>query len=320
MERTIKLYYQHLRTLVKMGIAHKKQSIQDWITQQWVIVFGKKIDKTSHKWLLGPFGGTKGIGQKFIKQLAEKEHLVIDNQKLDKGLIESIDQLNLSSNELNALSQDVIDFYEKTSNYDLRLKVKWNPLFKGFGILVRVIFSKRIEQLNVPTQNLGDSSGLTSEIIQLLDSETNEVKRTIWLRAFKSTGQVVYSGVYETCTIPSGKACIKAIFPLPNGNATVILTPRVGKNGELILDSAGQKIGDSGFYFLLKDSKGQLWTKFIKSFKDKLVVSSVNDRVTATQTLTLWNLRVLKFEYEIKKLHTTMPISNSALRDATAHS
>ena len=90
------------------------------------------------------------------------------------------------------------------------------------------------------------------------DSKTDKVKRTIWLRTFKSTGQVVYSGVYETCTIPSGKTCIKAISPLPNGNATVILTPRVGKHGELILDSSGQRIGDSGFYFLLKDSKGQL--------------------------------------------------------------
>lgn len=284
-----------------MGIAHTKQSMQDWITQQWVIVFGKKIDKTNHKWLLGPFGGTDGIGQKFIKQLAEKEHLIIDDQKTDKGLIESIHQLNLSTDDLNTLSEDVIDFYENTSNYDLRLKAKWNPLFKGFGILVRVIFSKRIEQLNVPIMNLDDSSGLTSEIIQLLDAKTNEVKRTIWLRAFKSTGQVVYSGVYETCTIPSGKTCVKAIFPLPNGNATVILTPKVGKNGELILDSAGKKIGDCGFYFLLQDSKGQLWTKFIKSFKDKLVVSSLNDRIIAIQTLTLWNLNVLKFEYEIKK-------------------
>ncbi|MEP1305975.1 MAG: hypothetical protein ABJK11_16040 [Balneola sp.] len=284
-----------------MGIAHKKQSIQDWITQQWVIVFGEKIDKANHKWLLGPFGGTSGIGQKFITQLAEKEHLVIDNQKMNKGLIESIDQLNLSINELNALSQDVIDFYQNTSNYDLRLKAKWNPLFKGFGILLGIIFSKRIEQLNVPIQSVEDSSGLTSEIIQLLDSKTNEVKRTIWLRTFKSTGQIVYSGVYETCTLPSGKTCIKAIFPLPNGNATVILNPEIGKNGDLILDSAGHEIGDSGFYFLLKDSKGQLWTKFIKSFKDKLVVRSVNNRITATQTLTLWNLRVLKFEYEMKK-------------------
>jgi len=56
---------------------------------------------------------------------------------------------------------------------------------------------------------------------------------------------------------------MKAIFPLPNGNATVILKPRIGENGELILDSSGDRIGDSGFYFILKDSKGQLWTKFI---------------------------------------------------------
>ncbi|MBR9853959.1 MAG: hypothetical protein GYB37_05185 [Algicola sp.] len=285
-----------------MGIANKKQSIQDWITQQWVIVFGNKIDTTNYKWLLGPFGGTYGIGQKFIEQLAEKEHLVINNQKKNKGLIESIDQLNLSTDEVKALSQGVIDFYENTSDYELRLKVKWNPLFKGFGILIKVIFSNRIDQLNVPIKNLGEASGLTNEVIKLINSKTNKVARTIWLRTFKSTGRVVYSGVYETCTIPSGKTCIKAIFPLPNGNATVILSPRIGKNGELILDSSGQKIGDSGFYFLLKDSKEQLWTKFIKSFKDILVVSSENDRITATQTLTLWGLRVLRFEYEIIKI------------------
>ncbi len=287
-----------------MGIAYRKQSLQDLITQQWVILFGKKIDKTEHKWLLGPFGGTNGIGLKFIKHLAEKEHLIIDNEKKGKGLIQSIDQLNLSQNELNTLSQYVVDFYQNTANYDLELKVKWNPFFKVFGILLRILFSKRIEQLNVPIQNIKNSTELTSEIIHLFDSKTNKIKRTIWLRAFKSTGQVVYSGVYETCTIPSGVTCIKAIFPLPNGNATVILNPKVGKNGELILESAGQRIGDSGFYFLLKDSKGQLWTKYIKSFKDRLVVSSEDDKITATQTLTLWNLRVLKFEYKIKKLRT----------------
>jgi hypothetical protein len=288
-----------------MGIAIGKQSLQDWITQQWVILFGQKIDKSEQKWILGPFGELNGIGIKFIKQLAEKEHLTIDNQKNGKGLLQSIDQLNLSKIELDALSQNIIDFYQNTADYELRLKVKWNPLFKVFGLLLRVIFSKRIEQLNVPIRSIQNSEGLTSEIIHLKDLKTNEIKRTIWLRAFKATGQVVYSGVYETCTIPSGKTCIKAIFPLPNGNATVILTPRVGNNGELILESAGNRFGDSGFYFLLKDSKGQLWTKYIKSFKDRLVVRNENENVTATQTLALWNLRVLQFTYEIQKLHTT---------------
>ncbi|AFL79780.1 hypothetical protein Aeqsu_0259 [Aequorivita sublithincola DSM 14238] len=285
-----------------MGTPNRKQTFQDWITQKWVILFGNKIDAEEHKWLIGPFGSTNGIGLKFIQQLAKKEHLVIDKHKKDRGLIQSINQLKLSENELEALSQSVIDFYENTSNYDLDLKVKWNPFFKGFGFLIKIIFSNRIEQLNVPIQNSKGSKGLKSEIIHLLEPTKNEIKRTIWLRAYKTTGQVVYSGVYETCTIPSGETCIKAIFPLPNGNAIVILKPRVGINGELILESSGRRIGDSGFYFLLRDSKGQLWTKFIKSFKDKLVVSCENDEITAVQTLTLWNLRVLKFEYEIKKI------------------
>jgi len=284
-----------------MAIASIKQNLQDWITQQWVILFGNKIDSKEQKWLLGPFGRTNGIGLKFIDQLAKQERLKIDNQNRNKGLIQSISELNLDKDEILKLSKHVINFYENTANYDLELKVKWNPFFKIFGILLRIIFSKRIQQLNVPIQSIKDSKELTNKIIHLIDPTTNEVKRKIWLRTFKATEQVVYSGVYETCTLPSGKTCIKAIFPLPNGSATVILAPKVGDNGELILESSGKKIGDSGFYFLLKDSKGKLWTKFIKSFKDNLVVSSKKEKLTAIQTLTLWNLRVLKFEYNIKK-------------------
>lgn len=284
-----------------MGIAHKKQKLQDWITQQWVILFGRRIDKKESEWLLGPCGNTKGIGLKFINQLAEKEQLIIDEDKKAKGLIQSITQLNLSENELNLLSENVIDFYENTTNYDFDLKVTWNPFFRVCGVLLRILFSHRIEQLNVPTENINDSKALTSEIIHLLDAKTNDIKRTIWLRTFKTTGEVVYSGVYETCIIPSRKICLKAIFPLPNGNATVILSPSVGNHGELILKSSGNKFGESGFYFLLNDSKGNVWAKFIKAFKDRLVVSSVNDRILVEQTLTLWNLTVLKFEYNIHK-------------------
>ncbi|MBB3696469.1 hypothetical protein KMW28_10235 [Flammeovirga yaeyamensis] len=284
-----------------MGIANKNQHLQDWITQQWVILFGENISKSNHSWLIGPFGGIDGIGKKFIHQLAKDEGLIINQDKANKGLIDSVKRLNLSEDELGSLHPKVVDFYQNTGDYNLLLKAKWTPLFKFFGILVQKIFSKRIEQLNVPIKDIKNSSGLTNEIIKLLDAKTNEIKRTIWLRTFKESGQVVYSGVYDTCRLPNGQTCIKAVFPLPNGNATVILSPSVGTKGELILDSSGEKIGDSGFYFLLKDSKGQLWTKFIKSFKDQLVVSCLNDKITAIQTLTLWGLRVLKFEYEIMK-------------------
>ncbi|MCG8734709.1 hypothetical protein [Tenacibaculum finnmarkense] len=278
-----------------------KQNFQDWITQQWVILFGKKIIRNKSKWLLGPFGKTNGIGLQFIEQLAENEQLTIDESKINKGILHSINQLNLQKKELDKLSKNVIDFYENTSNYDFDLNIKWNPFFKILGNLLNILFSSRIQQLNIPMDNSKESKALESKIIHLTNKQHKKVERIIWLRTLKNSDQVVYSGVYETCTIPNGETCIKAIFPLPNGNATVILNPSVGKNGELILTSSGKKIGDSGFYFLLNDSEGNLWTKFIKSFKDQLIVSSKNEKIKAKQTLTLWGLRVLTFEYKIKK-------------------
>lgn len=286
-----------------MGKPHSNQNFQDWVTQQWVIRFGKKINPNQSKWLLGPFGQTDGIGEKFIQQLAEKENLIIAKSNHKKGLLQSINQLNLTEEEQNELSKEVIDFYENTGNYNLDLDVKWNPYFKMFGGLLKILFSNRIEQLNIPMDNRENSKALKSEIIQLIDEKSQTVKRIVWLRTFIESKQVVYSGVYETCTIPSGRTCIKAIFPLPNGSATVILNPSVGKKGELILNSSGKKIGDSGFYFLLQDAQNNVWAKFVKSFKDELIVCSKNEKITAIQTLTLWNLKVLTFTYNIQKLN-----------------
>lgn len=44
------------------------------------------------------------------------------------------------------------------------------------------------------------------------------------------------------------------------------------------------------------------------SFKDQLIVSSENEKIKAIQTLTLWNLRVLQFKYNIEKQHKTPTI------------
>lgn len=284
-----------------MGYASFKQNFQDWVTQQWVIFFGKKINSQEYEWLLGPFGNANETGEKFISQLAEKENLLLSKSNKSIGLIESIEHLELSSFELNRLSKNVSDFYENTSNYELYLTTKWNPFFLIFGYLLIKLFSNRLEQINIPLRNNKNSQEMNSKIVQLTDKNTKKVKRTIWFRTLKQTNQVVYLGVYETCKIPNGKVCIKAIFPLPNGNATVILQPVIGENGELILKSEGKKIGDSGFYFILEDNNGNLWTKFIKSFKDSLTVLSENGKITAIQKLTFYGFNVLKFNYEIKK-------------------
>lgn len=282
-----------------MNLAYPKQDFKDWLTQQWVILRGRKIDPNQFPWLAGPFGNLNNIGDSFIAPLANEHGLNVNRNTKSHGLISPIDLLNLSPQELEKLSDNVIKFYERTSEYNLNLDVKWNPFFKVSGILLNIVFSKRINQLNIPTKSTHGDNELSSEIITLTDPKNGEVKYTIWYRTFKATGQVVYSGIYSTCTLDSGQTCVKAVFPLPRGNATVILKPSVGENGELILESAGKKFGDAGFYFLLHDSKGVFWSQYIKSFRDQLIVKPDGDNITAVQTLTLWKLRVLQFIYKI---------------------
>lgn len=281
-----------------MNLAYTMQKFQDWFTQQWVIFTGRKINPIKETWLVGPFGELNGIGEEFINELADKENLSIQRNLKSQGLLTSINQLDLTDEELKNLSQKVIDFYEKTSNYELEFKVKWNPFFKPFGFIINRLFSRRINQLNIPLQN-NNQEKLSSEIIKLIDKNTNKVRYTIWLRKIEKTGQVIYSGIYGTCKLASNKTCIKAIFPLPKGNATVIMRPSVGKDNELILDSSGKKFGDMGFYFLLNDSKNNYWAKFVSLFTDKLVISENEENLIATQTLKLWNLKVSEFSYNI---------------------
>lgn len=284
-----------------MNLAYPTQKIQDWLTQQWVIFRGRRIEPNEVPWLMGPFGYLDVIGEDFIKQLAQKEGLTIGIETRKQGLIPSMEKVNLPACEYLKLSRRIIDFYENTTDYALDFSVKWHPFFKVFGVLVNKVFSNRINQLNIPTRNIKDGELLKSKVITLLDPKSDLVKYTFWFRSVQSSGQVIYSGAYGLSTLPSGKTCIKAVFPLPNGNATVLMAPGVGKNGELMLDSSGKEFGDAGFYFLLKDSKGNYWSQFVRSFRDRLIVSTDQDHISAEQTFTLWHRRVLTFNYRIKR-------------------
>jgi hypothetical protein len=158
-----------------MNLAHGMQKFQDWFTQQWVILWGRKINPNEFIWLIGPFGEINGIGEDFIFQLALKENLLVIRNTTSKGLLQSISNLNLTEIDIKNLSLKVIDFYEKTADYDLKLNVNWNPFFKVFGYLVNRLFSKRINQLNIPIENIKESESILSEIIQLFSNENHEL-------------------------------------------------------------------------------------------------------------------------------------------------
>jgi hypothetical protein len=282
-----------------MTFAYFSQRFQDWLSQQWCIWRGKQIDPKQSSWLMAPFGNTDSISDEFFSKLASDENLEVRRNVKDGGLLPSIDNLELGPTR-EQLAKAIIDFYEKTSLYKLDISIKWNPLFRMFGGLINCLYSNRLKQLNFPLNPTELSQGVTSEIITLCELVSGKVKHTIWYRTLKSNGRVLYSGIYTTCKLPSGKVCIKVTFPLPRGNATIILEPSVGSNGELVLKSAGKKYGEPGFYFLLNDSTGGYWAQYIPSFHEKLkVFVNQNSELRAVHTMSLWKQRVLEIQYQM---------------------
>ncbi len=278
-------------------------AIQDRITQTWVKITGKKIDPKKYEWLVGPIGNNNLIKDEFIYQLAEKENLEIFRDLPNFGLLERMEQIGISEKEKSNLNDKVSDFYENTSNYDIEIWSEWKGLFKPFGKILSVLFSKRLQQLNLPLSSIDTAKGMKSEIIKLKEKGTNKIKWTIWYRIIKRTNDVIYSGVYTTCLIPKyNKPLLKVIFPLPNGNATVIMTKKIGEDGSLLLSSDGKKFGDNGFYFTVTNKKGEFWARFVKSMHEWIRVYEDEENVLrADHNLNFYGIRFFNLHYKMTK-------------------
>jgi len=290
-----------------MRINKKIGHLQDWITQVWVKVTGRRFSPENESWLIGPIGDTEIIKDKFINDIAEKEDLEIAQNQPNIGLLESFSELELTDYEKSIINQQVINFYEKTSNYNFEVWSEWCGVFRPFGWLLSIIFSKRLQQLNLPLGSLDSAKGINSSIIKLVDKVTKLTKWTVWYRILKSTNNVIYSGVYTTCRIPNhpGKF-LKVIFPLPNGNASVIMRKEILPNGSLKLCSDGKKFGDNGFYFTLTNHKGKYWSRFVRSMHEWITVYVDEESILrADHNLHFWGLPFLKLHYKMTEKHSS---------------
>ena len=153
---------------------------------------------------------------KFIARVAEEENLTIKRNEPASGLIDGFEGL------AKPVNPDIEAFYKRTIDFDLDAWTQWKPVFGSLGYIVYKLFSQRIQQLNLPQNSLDTALGIKSEIISLVDDNEKTVYR-VWYRRLKKTDEVVYSGIYTHCRIPSGEHCLKVIFPLPQGSATVIM-------------------------------------------------------------------------------------------------
>jgi len=282
-------------------IDQRRGRLGDWITQRWVRLTGIRVSSEEHPWIDCLAGDTDVIGTDFFERLADREGLSIVRTGTSRGLVPDLTALDGPGCSIGDLSPAVRRFYEHTSEYDFDVWSEWSGGFRLFGTLLALLFSRRLQQLNVPLSPLETRYGTTSEVVQLRSSRG--VERTAWVRELRSTGNTLYAGSYSTCVVPGHPTpCIRVVFPLPNGNAHVILRPRSNSDGSLTVSSRGKRFGDPGFYFYVSSGPGTGWARYIAGLKEDIhVFEEPSEGPRADHTLDLWGATFLRLHYRMRR-------------------
>jgi len=282
-----------------LWLGEKRGYLTDWITQRWVCLTRRRIDLEYDTWLNGMIGKTTGIGKDYFYEFARTMGLEVRPQDMQAGLIQDFDVLIKPS---TSIQPGVKHFYEHTAAYDLDAWSQWSGIFRPFGGLLAALFSRRLQQLNVPLSSLDTSRGVTSRIIQLTEPVSGDVLYTTWVRQFIGNGNVLYAGSYSVCTVPGYHGyCIKVVFPLPNGNGIVIMKPTVDEEGSMTISSSGQQFGDPGFYFTVHLADGRIFARYVRSLRESIHVYESDEQVIrADHVLTLWGITFLRLHYRLR--------------------
>ncbi|HEX8673545.1 MAG TPA: hypothetical protein VF710_16735 [Longimicrobium sp.] len=278
--------------------------LTDHVTQRWVQVTGRTVDLGEHPWLAGPVGDVHGIGREFFAEFARREGLELRQgaDSGERGLISDFAALAAPDFDPGQVDPSVVGFYARTSAYEFDAWAEWRSAFRPFGRLLGHLFSRRLQQLNVPLSALDTSRGVTSDVVQLVEPATGEVRHTAWVRELLGTGDVLYAGDYSLAAVPGRRGrCVKALFPLPNGNAIVVLRPEVHADGSLSLVSAGERFGDPGFYFTVHDGRGRVRARYVRAMQERMrVYPAEHGAVRADHVLTLWGATFLRMHYRLR--------------------
>jgi hypothetical protein len=139
------------------------------------------------------------------------------------------------------------------------------------ALLVTTI-SRQVDQLNFPLSPLETALGMGSEIL-LLRRPDGSIRYTGWFRTLAGHGRVLYTGFYMTDRAPGETGpSVKVVFPMPRGNATVVLRPQAHPDGSFTLESAGGRFGEAGFYRLAEQPGDRVRVWRVRTLREQFRV------------------------------------------------
>ena len=266
-----------------------------------VRVTGRRMRRSDAPWLHCYLGKPGLIGTGVYQRIAQEEHLQLRNSP-HAGLIPDFGALRGPSFDPDAVHPRVRHFYEHAAEYQMEV---WSEVyFVGrFFLWVLVEFlSRRMDQLNFPISSLEVAKGMASEVIQLIEPGSGKLLYTGWLRRLKSSGRVIYAGVYSTTQVPEEEnPCVKVTFPC-RGSANVYLRPVAHADGSFGLDSSGSAFGRSGFYRIVESGPDHWRVRNFRSLHELFHVCVDEENILRTDhKISFVGLTILRLHYKMTK-------------------
>jgi hypothetical protein len=271
----------------------------------WVRLTGRLIRKSEAPWLATPLGGRERIGTGIYERVAQAEGLEIRTPP-HAGLLANLNLLRGPNFNPDAVHPDIRHFYEHAAEYQLDVWSEVSLIGRFFLWLLVEFISRRMDQLNFPISSLEVAKGMTSEVVQLVEPASGRIVNTGWLRRLKSSGRVIYAGLYSTTQMPDESGpCVKVTFPC-RGSANVYLNPVAHPDGSFGLESSGSAFGRSGFYRMIDGGPDHYIVRHVRSLRELFHVYVDAEGVLRTDHFVFFlGLTIIRLHYKMTRVSVT---------------
>lgn len=274
-----------------------------------VRVTGRRIRRSDAPWLHCYLGKPGLIGTAVYQRIAQEEHLQLRNSPR-AGLIPDFGVLRGPSFDPEGVHPRIRHFYEHAAEYQMEV---WSEVyFVGrFFLWVLVEFlSRKMDQLNFPISSLEVAKGMASEVIQLIDPVSGKLLYAGWLRRLKSSGRVIYAGVYSAVRVGDEEnPCVKVTFPC-RGSANVYLRPVAHSDGSFGLDSSGSAFGRSGFYRVVESGPDHWRVRNFRSLHELFHVYVDEESILRVDhKISFVGLTILRLHYKLSQVQDSSDLA-----------
>lgn len=272
-----------------------------WGIELLVRLTGRRVRRSETPWLSCFLGDAGRIGTGIYQRIADAEQLEL-RTPANAGLVPDFETLRGPGFDPNVVHPRIRHFYEHAAAYHLEVWSEVYLLGRFFLWLLVEFLSTHMDQLNFPISSLEVAKGMTSEVVQLTDPRTGELRYTGWLRRLKSSGRVIYAGIYSVCKVPGETTpCVKVTFPC-RGSANVYLRPVAHADGSFGLDSSGSAWGKSGFYRIVESGPDHWRVRNFTSLHELFHVYVDNEgTLRVDHKISFIGLTILRLHYKMSE-------------------